>query len=638
MTTGILAMNADSPQHPDSTTYRLSSLRRIVSLCERYEAAGLAGNPPRIEEMLEEVPRSDWPELLRLIVAQDIQIRRERGEEPNSRDYQARFPEWSSTIEEVFQWEEASRTGRPEAPASQATVGDTVGLAGSEACAVGSEDRRDDPANRGSEEYWGEAVHRPRFVPLRELDRGGLGVILLAEDRELNREVAVKEIQRGKDHDPDARDRFVREAMITAQLEHPGVVAVYSLGYHFDGRPYYAMRLIRTTDSGGPAVTERLEDQISRFHELPRGDSTRELELRRLLRNFHQVCLTIEYAHSRRVIHRDIKPKNILLGPFGEVLVVDWGIARIMGESDATTEVSGSGAHSPPRLPEQLPTTVTRSGDVLGTLAYMPPEQAAGETERLDRVSDVYSLGATLYVILTGRPPFRSQGKDGETLRREVIQGKFPPPRQLDAKIPRGLEAVCLKAMSMEPADRYRSARALAEDVERWLNDSPVLAWPEPMGVRIRRVVRRHGTLAATVALVLLATTFGLAVSTLLITQQQAQTRRALDIARDEGRRAERERIKAEEERHCAGASRSVRTSNARGRSRLGRGASGRSSRCLISRPQNWGTTRGPRVSAGKWPIRSHRSTSRFVAICPTIVSSRSTTSRPSARLATSSA
>src|SRR4051794_4552135 len=164
-------MTADSPRHPDSTTYRFFSLRRIVSLCERYEAAWRDGHPPRIEEMLQEVPRPDWPEVLRILVAQDVQIRRERGEQPDSRDYQARFPEWASTIEEVFCWDDGTDTRRPKAPGPHGTIEETVGLPDSAESSSGKGDDPGDHGEPGRDEDWSEGVTPPRFVPIRELDR-----------------------------------------------------------------------------------------------------------------------------------------------------------------------------------------------------------------------------------------------------------------------------------------------------------------------------------------------------------------------------------------------------------------------------------------------------------------------------------
>src|SRR5262249_31164117 len=182
---------------------------------------------------------------------------------------------------------------------------------------------------------------------------------------------------------------------------------------------------------------------------------SRDLEFRRLLRRFIDVCNAIEYAHSRGVLHRDIKPGNIIVGKHGETLVVDWGLAKVVGrvesgvDSGERTLIPSSASGSAETLP----------GSALGTPGYMSPEQAEGDLEHLGPHSDVYSLGATLYYLLTGRPPV--EGEVGEVLRA-VQRGEFPPPRRHDPAIDRALEAVCLRAMAHKPADRYASPRALA--------------------------------------------------------------------------------------------------------------------------------------------------------------------------------
>ena len=323
-----------------------------------------------------------------------------------------------------------------------------------------------DPDRTATLSVGGSTSDGQRFRLLRPHARGGLGEVFVALDAELHREVALKQILEKHADDPVSRQRFVVEAEITGGLEHPGVVPVYGLGTYGGGRPYYAMRFIKG---------DSLKEAIEHFH----GDDTlkndpgrRSLELRKLLRRFLDVCNAIDYAHSRGVIHRDFKPANIILGKHGETLVVDWGLAKVVGRADPsvgeqTIAPSSSGSS------ETLP------GSALGTPAYMSPEQAGGELDRLGPRSDVYSLGATLYCLLTGKPPF--EGDDiGEILRR-VQAGDVRAPREVDPALDQALEAVCLKAMATKPADRYAACRALAEDIERWMADEPVSAWREPL-------------------------------------------------------------------------------------------------------------------------------------------------------------
>jgi eukaryotic-like serine/threonine-protein kinase len=354
-----------------------------------------------------------------------------------------------------------------------------------------------------------------RFRILRPYAVGGLGKVSVARDEELCREVALKEIQEQFAVNPDIRARFLLEAEITGGLEHPGVVPVYGLGQYADGRPYYAMRFIRG---------DSLKEAIARYHDPKAGKSNaseRAVELRKLLGRFVDVCNAIAYAHSRGVLHRDLKPGNIILGKYGETLVVDWGLAKPMDRPEA----DGESSQVPIRPSSGSSSVSTLYGAAIGTPRYMSPEQAAGRLDLLGPASDVYNLGATLYSVLTGRPPI--EGDDNPAILKDVEQGRFRAPRAVNPEVPPPLESICLKAMALRPADRYSSPQALADDIEHWLADEPVKAHRDSLLARLSRITRRHKVATAAVAALLLAAVVGLSIGTVLLGREQAHTDRA---------------------------------------------------------------------------------------------------------------
>ena len=364
-----------------------------------------------------------------------------------------------------------------------------------------------------------EDAQAGRYRAIELFARGGLGEVFRAFDEELKREVALKRIQPWLDRDADRRARFVREAEITGRLEHPGIVPVYGLGRDAHGRPYYAMRLVHG---------ETMDGAIGKLRE----SSEPRVALQSLVRRFLSVCQTIAYAHSKGVVHRDLKPSNILLGPFGETLVVDWGLAKPVGEGE------GSGG-TPPEPPPIGTPELTLPGERKGSPAYMSPEQARGDIPSIGPASDVFGLGATLFKILSGHAPYG--GPDGiERSKR----GEVPP---LPHGAPKPLAAICGKAMQARPEERYAGAVEMANDVERWLAGEPVSAWREPWDLRLRRQMRRHRALVTAGAAALAVAAVSLAV---LAAQQRASN---LDLSaanvrvRDALGQAETERDRAEE-------------------------------------------------------------------------------------------
>lgn len=344
--------------------------------------------------------------------------------------------------------------------------------------------------------------HFPGGDPeLAEIGRGGIGRVLVARDAHLGRDVALKEllvpdalgstVTSADGHvalsgAPPTMTRFLREAQVTGQLEHPGIVPVYELGARPDGTLYYTMKLVRgRTLAQALLACNGLEDRL------------------RLLPHFVNLCHAVAYAHSRGVIHRDIKPANVMLGEFGETVLLDWGLARIRGTLDIHGELLSRSAELRRGAMEGL----TVDGVAVGTPQYMSPEQVMGDSPNVDARTDVWALGVVLYQILTGTLPFG--GSTPVEVMRNVLTRPLVPPQQRDRAAPRELSSICLRALAREPADRFLSARELGEEVEAYRAGRPVGSHRYTAWERAQRFATRHratlGAGLAVLAVVLVA-------------------------------------------------------------------------------------------------------------------------------------
>lgn len=448
-------------------------------------------------------------------------------------------------------------------------------MPGAKKAALDAEKRYEDVANVAFDAEYG------RFRLQKALAKGGIGEIYRARDLELSRDVALKRIQNRHASEPFFRDRFMLEAEVTGALEHPNIVPVYGLGVDSAGQPYYAMRLIEgkslaqhvaelygfKVDDSHHAETQGADQQAvgdetrtpdalkqetkvdSNAREPSAAQASSQLphngngklspdydsRLRRLLNRFVQVCQAIHYAHSRGILHRDIKPDNVMLGPYGETLVLDWGLAKVMDDK-ASKKIDVDSTNRKLTPESSTESTPTLDGTLVGTVAYMSPEQSLGWHDSLGPASDVYSLGATLYTILVGRPSVTET--DLNECLMMLQSGEIDDPRHLNRQIPPALSAICRKAMAKTPSQRYPSALALADDLEAYLSDEPVTAFQDPLLARAGRWARKHRSTATGIGVATLLILVSLSIGLMMMSASRKKEERLKEEAIAERNRA----------------------------------------------------------------------------------------------------
>jgi serine/threonine protein kinase len=378
------------------------------------------------------------------------------------------------------------------------------------------------------------------FRIVREIGRGGMGIVYEAEQISLGRKVALKVLPFAAALDAKHLQRFINEAQAAAHLHHTNIVPVYAVGAD-RGLHFYAMQLIEgqnlaaviadlrthrsSSDSGlrnggddGPAPTGapgKSETSISVLAQLPTERSDRSGSFfRTIARLTAQAAEGLDYAHELGIVHRDVKPANLLVDRRGNVWITDFGLAQVHAD-----------------------TALTQTGDLLGTLRYMSPEQADGQRTLIDPRADVYSLGATLYELLTLRPIF--DGTNRQRLLYQIAHDEPRPPRSWDRSIPSELETIVLKAVAKVPAERYASARALADDLQRFLRHEPIRARRPTLAHRARKWLRRHPAMLGVGAVLLALVAVGSFISARLIEAEQEKTRQSYERERQRAEEAE---------------------------------------------------------------------------------------------------
>jgi eukaryotic-like serine/threonine-protein kinase len=436
----------------------------------------------------------------------------EAGQAPDRRDVLARHPEFADELREFF-------AGRDQLEILAAPLRAAAGLSATRRPPSTEAPRSE---GKGATEELGQIGD---FRLLREVGRGGMGVVYEAEQLSLNRRVALKVLPFAAALDPRQLQRFKHEAQAAAQLHHPNIVPVYGVGTERSVH-YYAMQFI-----DGRSLADLIEDMrpadkkpdapgAGRASTAPvaalstqRGADTRAY-MRRVAELGLKAAEALHHAHEEGVVHRDIKPANLLLDAGGRLWITDFGLA-LMG-SDGK---------------------LTSTGELVGTLRYMSPEQALAKRGLVDHRTDIYSLGATLYELLTLRPAF--DGEHRYELLQNIASGEPAPPRKVAPAVPVELETIILKAMARTPAERYTTAQEMADDLRRFLEDRPILARRPTMLDRLRKWSRRHRSVVVSATLLLAMGVIGLVVTTLLLAREQAETKAAYERERQKAREAE---------------------------------------------------------------------------------------------------
>ncbi len=423
-------MTANQPKPaPESTAESVATL--IDRVCDRFEAAWRKGSQPRIEDYLSAVEEPLRSQLFAELLLSDLEFRSNGETTVDTSWYLPRFPDRGEQIREVIAqfWEAASRRPRAE-----------VDVVARQAC-----ESQEDAGDEAKLKQCGN------YQLLQEVARGGMGIVFKAYDTKLQRTVALKMILDRNLASKEAVRRFYVEAETAAGLNHPGIVPVYEVGSHA-GHHYYSMGFVE-----GPTLANELR--------------RRRYSMQESARLVLELAQAVIYAHEHGIVHRDLTPRNILLASGGQPQIADFGLAK---RTDRPSEL-------------------TMDGQIMGTPGYMAPEQAAGDVQNLGPAVDIYALGAILYHLITGHPPFRT-AVDALVC---VLEQEPVPPRAMNRRVPRDLDLICMKCLNKSPADRYASAKQLASDLQSYLDGELIQARPASVRRRLQRWARHRPRLAS---------------------------------------------------------------------------------------------------------------------------------------------
>lgn len=513
----------------DFSEISTDQLAAVDSLCGEYESKRTQGADVAIETFLQSAAEEIRTPLKLELIQIEMEILDAWDQLTSPSSMIQRFPEQEELIHQCW-YALRGRSGlqspiNATRDTNRDTTRDTQSLKAtpesthvesSEAESQSESKSKADAAQSAGARFAGEAfpvtdASSSRFRILRNLAQGGIGSVFVAFDRDLDREVAIKELKRKYANDRQVLHRFEAEATVTGNLEHPNIVPIYATGRRSDGRPYYAMRLIHGRSM--QMVIAELHREHSFDSDLRKNAAARDLILRIVT-----VCKAVGFAHSRGVLHRDLKPSNIMVGEFGETLVVDWGLAKKLGsttdkfphakrgEPNSAVEINGLRDRV-----RNVATNKTLDGMIIGTPGFMSPEQANGSNEALTIASDIYSLGATLFQILTNTIPALAN------------ENRF---EQLDA-VNAPLVAICRQAMQINPSKRYASAEMLAADLEAWLLDEPVSVLPETRLKKLRRWAKAHPAMVASGLASLLFTMLAMAITLSILSVKNENLRQS---------------------------------------------------------------------------------------------------------------